>query len=50
MANRTEYMREYKRKQRARAAVKGLCTICATRKARKGLLTCKQCSEASHPK
>lgn len=48
MSDRTEYFREYKRKQRQEARKKGLCVICCANKPRKGNVTCDPCQDRNN--
>ena len=43
MGKRTEYHREYKRKQRAEALKDRLCGVCCKNEPREGLATCDDC-------
>lgn len=46
--NRTEYMREYKRQQRAEARKAGSCIVCIAGKPRKGNATCDECQQRAN--
>lgn len=50
MPQTSQYMREKKREQRARAVERGLCAMCCKNPAREGLRSCQGCYEYSAQK